>query len=1444
MSEGFTFNETHLLDIEEALNDLFDEAISHSLPMLPVEVQSLSLHIVRKRCRHVLDDRKFFFLSMMVFAVLSAAMFSNGAGQQGTTWGVVAEVIIILGLTFSLGEIVLYSVGHGVWSGAHHQHTIKKERVKSVLSVWSPPRFRRKKGVVDSSFQIQTPLLQHPAMRMDAMLVVLSLLGYMIPPNEFGFERMRYLHGLRCGRLLYGFAVFVPGLRIHLTAFETTLRSLGPAGTLLAFFLVLFGVTGNALFNGALSRSCVMINPIYAYPLNQSTWGDICLAAGRPILDDCVVVTPYLTCSYSTEPGFAAPNVCRFPSVCRELVSPNNGWTSFNNVFLAWLTLIQIVSLSSWSDLMYGVWGNNPQIFVGLYFVAVIVIISFVTLNFVVAIVRSAYEECRLKQSVFFRHGERITSALNFRLSELLYFRFPFQQFLEVKGASGRYVPFFKHPRYSYARNVWLLFLLIIFSLNGAQVSSVYPSLMDAMQIVNLVLFSADVCFSIVAAGSIGKYLTSAQRRYDIFSYVLTAVGVGLQIPLCVFRCLLLMTLFEKVNFLKRRKVVERAMGAVTPLFLMTLVLCMGIFVGSAVALQMFGTSAGPAYGSGSGWVSAFFALFSLDEWSVVMYATMSNGSSIVGVCFFLLSLIVFGYMMQAMYIAVVINAFDPTDEDKIKWQRDSIEEVSDVSSSAADESAFGSSFSTLPVEWSPNTAFSQEQIEVVRQKTVDKSLFLFGVQSKVRLFLARVIIAEGDYERPPGAENPPIEFHGKIFQLVIMLFVLGSCISVVAGPANRACSAFQNSPIAQVQLANLVALDIVWASAFTVEMAMKLIVHGVLFHGDDRPWWLGPTYLRDFWNLLDAGLLMTIYFAFFYPQVAALRLMRILRPLRVIRRFARMRYLINGLFNSLPSIVFIIFISAYVDLIFAVVGVGMFKDQMYSCTVSSIGDRKVAVKSDCAGLYLSSSGVVTHASWDVSAANFDNVGNGLGTLVQLSSFSNWKSIVSTAVSVAGVGRQPVQDGSLKNAVFFFVYIIVTTAFLMNAIIAIIVMTLDDLRGTLFLTLHQRVFKTIRQSITEIKPIAPPPSTRFLRLQRFVLWPVFDMTINTIVLLNIAVIAGTYHNQPASWTEAQFYLNTIFTMFFIVEATLKILSLGRDYFSDPWNWLDLAVVVGSVIEFALQVQSSNQQVTVSSAGRSIRILRIFRSIKRIPALHQIFMTLARALPAMLSFVGVMVIFVFMYAVAGMAMLGQIKHGTSLNTNANFRNLVTAWFTTFRLLTRDGWNLIMADASYYVWPFCSWDEEGWWIVNPNTGSPTPCGVLNDCGISAVSAQLFFYSYFIVGGYLFLNVVVAILLDNFRLNSSYARAPVRRQDLESFKESWLASDPNRDGSNFYGWLMPKENFSRFIIQLCNSGNGMTLNRLDESRHIHPVLTPASRMNFKKIVHELNRRTIKYE
>ena len=42
-------------------------------------------------------------------------------------------------------------------------------------------------------------------------------------------------------------------------------------------------------------------------------------------------------------------------------------------------------------------------------------------------------------------------------------------------------------------------------------------------------------------------------------------------------------------------------------------------------------------------------------------------------------SLTVFGYMVQAMYIAVVINAFDPTDEDKITWQRDSIEEVSDV---------------------------------------------------------------------------------------------------------------------------------------------------------------------------------------------------------------------------------------------------------------------------------------------------------------------------------------------------------------------------------------------------------------------------------------------------------------------------------------------------------------------------------------------------------------------------------------------------------------------------------------------------------------------------------------------------------------------------------------------------------------------------------------------
>ena len=39
----------------------------------------------------------------------------------------------------------------------------------------------------------------------------------------------------------------------------------------------------------------------------------------------------------------------------------------------------------------------------------------------------------------------------------------------------------------------------------------------------------------------------------------------------------------------------------------------------------------------------------------------------------------------------------------------------------------------------------------------------------------------------------------------------------------------------------------------------------------------------------------------------------------------------------------------------------------------------------------------------------------------------------------------------------------------------------------------------------------------------------------------------------------------MFTCFFCVEALLKLLGFGMDYFTDGWNYVDIFVVITSLV---------------------------------------------------------------------------------------------------------------------------------------------------------------------------------------------------------------------------------------------------------------------------------------
>lgn len=72
--------------------------------------------------------------------------------------------------------------------------------------------------------------------------------------------------------------------------------------------------------------------------------------------------------------------------VCKEYGNPNNGVTSFDNIFKSVLNIFIIITLEGWTDIMYLVRKATHTIAYDIFFVATVIFGTFFVLNLMIAV--------------------------------------------------------------------------------------------------------------------------------------------------------------------------------------------------------------------------------------------------------------------------------------------------------------------------------------------------------------------------------------------------------------------------------------------------------------------------------------------------------------------------------------------------------------------------------------------------------------------------------------------------------------------------------------------------------------------------------------------------------------------------------------------------------------------------------------------------------------------------------------------------------------------------------------------------------------------------------------------------------------------------------------------------------------------------------------------------
>ncbi|XP_077915243.1 cation channel sperm-associated protein 1 [Halichoerus grypus] len=229
----------------------------------------------------------------------------------------------------------------------------------------------------------------------------------------------------------------------------------------------------------------------------------------------------------------------------------------------------------------------------------------------------------------------------------------------------------------------------------------------------------------------------------------------------------------------------------------------------------------------------------------------------------------------------------------------------------------------------------------------------------------------------------------------------------------------------------------------------------------------------------------------------------------------------------------------------------------------------------------------------------------------------------------------------------------------------------------------------------------------------------FEAFIFLVVCLNTTMlVAQTFAEVEIRGEWFFMALDSIFLCIYVVEAALKITALGFKYFSDSWNNLDFFIMIMAMLDFMLLQYNSSSFVyhqsvfrifKVFKSLRALRAIRVLRRLSFLTSLQEVTGTLARSLPSITAILILMSTCLFLFSVVLRALF---RHSDP----KRFQSILSTIFTLFTMLTLDDWSLIYLDSR----------AQGAWYIIP-----------------------ILMIYIIIQYFIFLNLVIAVLVDNFQM-----------------------------------------------------------------------------------------------
>uniref|UniRef100_A0A8C2F1B8 Voltage-dependent L-type calcium channel subunit alpha n=1 Tax=Cyprinus carpio TaxID=7962 RepID=A0A8C2F1B8_CYPCA len=1214
-------------------------------------------------------------------------------------------------------------------------------------------------------------------------------------PGGLDVKALRAFRVLRPLRLVSG----VPSLQIVLNSIMKAMVPLLHISLLVLFVIIIYAIIGLELFIGRMHRTCYYIDddPV---PCAFAGHGRQCTANG---------------------------------SECRgKWEGPNGGITNFDNFFFAMLTVFQCITMEGWTDVLY--WMNDAIGFElpWVYFVSLVIFGSFFVLNLVLGVLsgefskerekakaRGDFQKLREKQQMqedlcgymdwitqaedideFDEDGNRReislpaseTASVNTENIDEEHTDCCYFCVCLLSRALRRWNRCIRRNCRTAVKSVtfyWLVLILVF--LNTALSASEHYNqpdwLTDVQDIANKVLLSLFTVEMLLKMYSLGLqgYFVAFFNRFDCFVVcggILETVLVEMEImpPLgiSVLRCVRLLRIFKVTrHWTALSNLVASLLNSMKSIASLLLLLFLFLIIFALLGMQLFGgkfnfdetQTKRSTFDSFPQALLTCFQILTGEDWNVVMYdGIMAYGGPVFPgmiVCLYFVILFICGncilFYLKPVSLAYLLGFHFVYLILSMKHQQ-----------------FYSFKFITFIIYIGLIKAFPGNQTHrlcIIKEGITQLNVADFAPPKEKVL-----PIPEGSAFFCLSKTNPirvgcHTVIHHHIFTNLILVFIILSSISLAAEDPIRAHS-FRNNVLGYA--------DYAFTSIFTVEILLKMTVHGAFLHQG--------SFCRNWFNLLDLLVVSVSLVSFFLHSsainvVKILRVLRVLRPLRAINRAKGLKHVVQCVFVAIRTIGNIMIVTTLLQFMFACIGVQLFKGKFYRCT-----DEAKNTPEQCKGTFVVyKDGDVSHPMvreriWINSEFNFDNVLMGMMALFTVSTFEGWPALLYKAIDANAENHGPIYNYRVEISIFFIVYIIIIAFFMMNIFVGFVIITFREQGEAEFknceLDKNQRQCVEYALKAQPLKLYIPKNPVQY-KFWSIINSTGFEYIMFVLILLNTVTLAVQHYDQSKFFSYVMDILNMVFTGLFTVEMIIKLMALRlRHYFVDAWNSFDALIVVGSVVDivvtefsvsFSFPYATNKTGIDMSSEDSSrvsitffrlFRVMRLVKLLSKGEGIRTLLWTFVKSLQA-LPYVALLIAMIFfIYAVIGMQTFGKIAmhDHTQINRNNNFQTFLQAVLLLFRCATGEAWQEIMLASL----PGKRCDPES----DCEPGEEFSCG--------SNIAIVYFISFFMLCAFLIINLFVAVIMDNFDyLTRDWSI--LGPHHLDEFKRIWSEYDPEAKG-----------------------------------------------------------------